>query len=626
MKRGRREANTDGVLASVFLKTRFLLLPLPPHFKVATADFFLPIRASSSSIIAGVASSNVDRLAAILSSTTPIPLPKLNQIHAHLLRSFPDAASDSLIARLFNNAIRSLSKSPLHSASFAAFRLYFLMTRVALRPGRFTLPFLLNCSAAIPSITIGAEIHSRAIRSGLLSVLPVANALVDMYGKCGSLLHARAAFLDIAVKDVVSYNAVLGAHARLGADMPAAQRVFDAMPHRNVISWNSLIVGYVNAGDIPSGRDVFDRMSVSNIVSWTVLIVGYCKAGAVVDARELFDRMPEKNLVSWTAMITGYSQCGMPKEALSLFHELERRRIEPDAATMVGVISASAQVGSLELANWVGSYVDQNKIERNERVLTALVDMHAKCGNVEKALLAFKEIPSPDAYSYTALINGLASHGHEMMALEIFDRMQQEAIKPDPITFVGVLSACSHAGLVDKGLEYWESMVQDYGMERRADHYACVVDMLGRAGRLKEAYAMIQSMPMGPHPGALGALLAACRTYSNIGIAENVAKELFKLEPQNTGNYILLSSIYAERGQWDDAERVRSMIRGRKFDKLPGLSWIDDQRRGRRFQNKPESFKLHKIVISKYQVIPASPSHSKELAAVCFILRGCATL
>lgn len=358
------------------------------------------------------------------------------------------------------------------------------------------------------------------------------------------------------------------------------------MPHRNVISWNALIVGYANAGDLSSARAVFDRMPVQNTVSWTVMVVGYCKTGAVVAARELFDRMPEKNLVSSTAMITGYSQCGMPKEAFALFRRLERQRIEPDAATMVGVISALAQLGSVELANWVGSYVDRKKIDRNERVLTALVDMHAKCGNVEKALHAFEEIHFPDAYSYTALINGLASHGHELKALDIFDRMQKEAIKPDPITFVGVLSACSHAGLVDKGLEYWESMFHVYGMDRRADHYACVVDMLGRAGRLKQAYEMIQSMPMGPHPGALGALLAACRTYANIEIAESVAKELFKLEPNNTGNYILLSSIYAERGQWEDAARVRAMIRGRKFNKLPGLSWIDEQQRGRRFQNK----------------------------------------
>lgn len=347
-----------------------------------------------------------------------------------------------------------------------------------------------------------------------------------------------------------------------------------------------MIVGYANAGDLASAKHIFDRMPVRNVVSWTVLVVGYCKAGEVIQARQLFDRMPEKTLITWASMITGYSQCGMPIESLALFRELERRRIEPDAVTMVGVISAAAQLGSAELAIWIGSYVDHKRIERNERVLTALVDMYAKCGNVEKALLVFKEIPFPDAYSYTALINGLATHGHELQALEIFKRMQQEAINPDPITFVGVLSACSHAGLVDQGLEYWESMVRDYGMERRADHYGCVVDMLGRAGRLKEAHAMILSMPMGPHPGSLGALLAACRTYANIEIAEKVAKDLFKLEPENSGNYILLSSIYAERGQWEEAARVRGMIRGRQFNKLPGLSWIDDQRKGRRFQKK----------------------------------------
>ncbi|KAG6501401.1 hypothetical protein ZIOFF_041281 [Zingiber officinale] len=556
-------------------------------FKVAAVNSCSPIQNPVSLTAAGTTSgTDVGRLVSILRSTTPIHLPQLNQIHCHLLRSFPDVASDDSLARLFNDAIRFLSKSPLSSAPFAAFRLYFLMIRASLTAGRFTLPFLLNCASAAPSLSLGAEIHSRAIRSGLLAVLPVANALVDMYGKCSSLPSARAAFLDMPLKDIVSFNAILGAHARMGADMPAARRLFDAMPHRNVISWNAMIVGYANAGDLPSAKDIFDRMPVRNVVSWTVLIVGYCKVGEVLQARQVFDRMPEKTLITWAAMITGYSQCGMPTESLALFRELERRRIEPDAVTMVGVISAAAQLGSAELAIWIGSYVDQKRIERNERVLTALVDMFAKCGNVEKALLVFKEIPFPDAYSYTALINGLATHGHELQALEIFKRMQQEAIKPDPITFVGVLSACSHAGLVDQGLEYWESMVRDYGMERRGDHYGCVVDMLGRAGRLKEAHDMILSMPMGPHPGSLGALLAACRTYANIEIAEKVAKDLFKLEPENTGNYVLLSSIYAERGEWEEAARVRGMIRGRQFNKLPGLSWIDDQRKGRRFQNK----------------------------------------
>jgi pentatricopeptide repeat protein len=246
---------------------------------------------------------------------------------------------------------------------------------------------------------------------------------------------------------------------------------------------------------------------------------------------------------------------------------------------MVGVISAVAQMGSTDLAGWVGAYVDRKKIERNVKILTALVDMHAKCGNVEQALSAFREIAQPDAYPYTALISGLATHGHAKLALQVFERMQAQAVLPDPITFVGVLTACSHAGLVDKGLEYWEAMVRDYGIERRADHYACVVDMLGRAGRIEEAFEMVQTMPMGPHPGALGALLSACKTYDNVEIAEIVANKLFELEPRNTGNYILLSNIYAGKELWEEAERVRSLMRTKLPFKKPGSTWVEDRQR-----------------------------------------------
>ncbi|OVA20561.1 Pentatricopeptide repeat [Macleaya cordata] len=292
-------------------------------------------------------------------------------------------------------------------------------------------------------------------------------------------------------------------------------------------------------------------------------------------ARVLFDSMPERNLVSWTAMITGYAQNGRPNEALELFRGMEKARIKPDAVTMTGVISASAQLGGLELANWIGSYVDRERIERNDKVLTALIDMHAKCGNMEEACRLFKEIPCPDVFSYSALITGLASHGHGFRALEMFHEMQEKGIEPDNITFVGVLTACSHTGLVEDGLRFWERMVEDYKIEPGADHYACIIDMLGRAGRLNEAHEMVKSMPMGPHPGALGALLAACRTYGNVEIAECIAKPLIKLEPENTGNYMLLASIYASEERWDDAAKVRAAMKEKKVNKLPGCSWFE---------------------------------------------------
>lgn len=397
-----------------------------------------------------------------------------------------------------------------------------------------------------------------------------------MYGKCGDLGLSRKVFDEMIVRDVVSYNALLGAHARGGEDMSSARRVFDGMPVRNVISWNAMVVGYANCGDLESARLVFEEMPQKNVVSWTAMIVGYTRCGVLDVARALFEMMPERNLVSWTVMINGYAQNGQPVEALALFRRMEVDRMKPDAFTMTGVISASAQLGGAELANSISSYVEKNGIERNEKVLTALADMHAKCGNMEEACRVFNEIPEPDVFSYSALITGLASHGYGIRALEIFSRMQAENIEPDHITFVGVLNACSHTGLINDGLSFWKSMIEDYKIEPGPDHYACMVDMLGRAGQLNEAHGLIKSMPSGPHCGALGALLAACRTYDDVEIAEIVAEQLFELEPDNTGNYMLLASIYASRERWDDAARVREVMNERGINKLAGCSWIEN--------------------------------------------------
>ncbi|RZC92505.1 hypothetical protein C5167_041848 [Papaver somniferum] len=318
-------------------------------------------------------------------------------------------------------------------------------------------------------------------------------------------------------RDVVSYNALIGAHARLGEDMSQAQRVFDHMPVRNAISWNGMIVGSVNGGDLSSARRIFDKMPERNVVSWTTMLVEYAKSGYMDLPRFLFDSMPERNIIAWTAMINGYAQNGRPSEALELFRGMEKARIKPEAA----------QLGGTELADWIGSYVDREGIERNEKILTALIDMHAKCGNMEEACRLFRGIPSPDA----------------------------EGIDPDNITFVGVLTACSHTGLVEDGLRFWDEMVNDYKIKPEAGHFACMVDMLARAARLDEAHEMVMSMPEGPHPGALGALLSACKTYGNVEIAESTAKKLITLEPGNTRNYLLLSSTYASRGQWEEAAK-----------------------------------------------------------------------
>ncbi|CAO2824744.1 unnamed protein product [Amaranthus hypochondriacus] len=490
----------------------------------------------------------------------------------HHIRLLFSSLSEYTTVYLFNCSIRFFSKTP--SFYLESLHLYVQMVRSHFKPDNYTYPFVLNSCAAICYLNYGCGVHGRIVKSGLSSIIEIFNALIDMYGKCGKLGCARKVFDEMSQRDVVSYNALLGAYARIGEGMTDARMVFDRMPMKNLISWNAMIVGYANCGDIDSAQLIFDMMNDKNVVSWTTMLVGYTKNRLMDKARIIFEAMPEKTLVCWTAMISGYAQNGVPNEALKYFYGMQRARVRPDPYAMTAVMSAIAQLGCPDLASWITTLVDQEGIERNERVLTSLVDMHAKCGNIEKACQLFEEIPRPDVYPYSALITGLASHGHGLKALEIFRKMLMEKVEPDYVTFVGVLNACSHAGLVEEGLAYWESMINKYKIQPDADHYACVIDMLGRAGRLEQAYKILQSMPMGPRPGALGALLAACRTYNNVRIAESVAQELFVLEPQNTGNYVLLSGIYAAREEWDDAARIRKAMTEKISAKEPGYSWI----------------------------------------------------
>ena len=400
----------------------------------------------------------------------------------------------------------------------------------------------------------------------------MANALIDMYGKFGELDSARLMFEEMLLKDVVSYNALLGAHARMGIDLDIAQKLFDGMPERNIITWNAMLVGFVNGGDLSSARNIFDTMPNKNVVSWTTMLVGYAKNQLIEDARKLFDVMPERNLISFTAMITSYSQNGRPQEAISVFRAMDSAGIDADAVSMTAAVSAAAQIGSSELANWASSYVRCHRIELNQHLLTALSDMHAKCGNIEQARHCFSLIPSPDCFAFSTLINGLAANGLGVEALRLFEEMLVHGVRPDAVTFVGVLNACSHAGLVDEGLSFWHAMKGKHGVEPVAEHFACLVDMLGRAGRLLEAHHLVRAVAS-QYAGALGALLAACRNYNEIGIAEVVAEELFELEPENSGNYMLLWSVYAGRGRWEDAERVRIEMNKKGFKKLPGFCW-----------------------------------------------------
>ncbi|XP_057861166.2 putative pentatricopeptide repeat-containing protein At3g23330 isoform X2 [Cryptomeria japonica] len=306
----------------------------------------------------------------------------------------------------------------------------------------------------------------------------------------------------------------------------------------------------------------------------SALIDFYAKCRRVDVACQLFDRMPEANVVSWTAMIACYAQNEHANDALKCFRRMQLAGVKPNEITIVSVLPACAQLAALQQGKQIHQYVLKIGFMRIISVGNALIDMYSKCGSINIASRVFDKIIDKNVVSWSAMIAGFGMHGKGESALELFNQMQYTAIEPDYVTFIGVLSACSHAGLVDEGWQYFNMMREKYGISHVVEHYACMVDLLGRAGQLHEAQTLIEKMPLEPSSSVWGALLAACRVHSNLELGEHAFKWILKLEPENVGNYILLANIYAAVGRWDRMEKVRIMMKKRSLRKVPGYSWI----------------------------------------------------
>lgn len=336
-----------------------------------------------------------------------------------------------------------------------------------------------------------------------------------------------------------------------------------------------MIKGFVKSGDLVTSKILFDEMPDKGMVSFTTMIDGYAKAGDMASARCLFDESPEKDIVCWSAMITGYAQNGQPKEAIKIFSEMISQNVKPDEYAMVSLISACSQAGDWEVAKWVDSYISESSIDLSQNhVAATLVNMNAKCGNLERAESLFERMHRRDLISYSSMIQGYSVHGNGVKAVALFRRMLEEGMIPDDVAVTVVLNACTHADLAEEGCRLFDSLINEYSLAPSSDHYACIVNLLGRVGKVREAYDILKEMTVQPHVGAWGALLWACRTHGDVSLGKEVADRLFQTEPQNAANYVLLSDMYAASDQWSDVNHVRNQMSEKGIRKLPGCSWI----------------------------------------------------
>ncbi|KAL3830560.1 hypothetical protein ACJIZ3_019362 [Penstemon smallii] len=338
---------------------------------------------------------------------------------------------------------------------------------------------------------------------------------------------------------------------------------------------NALITLYWKCGQINQARSIFDAIDIKDLVSWNAILSAYVSGGQIQEAKNVFDQMSEKNLLSWTVMISGLAQHGLGEEALRLFNQIRSNGLEPCDYAFSGAITSCAVLAALEQGRQLHAQLIRLGFDTSLSAGNALITMYARCGVLDSAHLVFLTMPYLDSVSWNAMIAALGQHGHGAQALELFEEMLKENILPDRISFLTVLSACSHAGLVDEGQHYFNCMNKVYRITPGEDHYARLVDLLCRAGKLSEAKDVLENMPFEPGATIWEALLSGCRLHGNMDLGVHAAEKLFNMIPQHDGTYVLLANMFANAGRWNEVSMVRKLMRDRGVKKEPGCSWLE---------------------------------------------------
>ncbi|KAI4303583.1 hypothetical protein MLD38_039192 [Melastoma candidum] len=486
----------------------------------------------------------------------------------------------------YNAIIQALVDTDHRSSPLEAILVYREMIAGGLLPDDYTLPYVLKACACAIALKEGEQIHVHAIKTGRsVSNVYVNNTLMRLYAVCGELGAARRLFDRCPQwrRDLIAWTTLIQGYVKSGFPREGL-RLFFAMCEDGPVADEMTLAIVLSAcgrlGDLSLGKRIYrymlDKELRRDVFVGNALVDMFLKCRGLKFAYRMFGQMQVKNVVSWNAMILGLARQGKFGDALKVFKNMQSAGVEPDDVTIVGVLNSCANLGLLESGKWVHAYLRKNKIWPDSFIGNALVDMYAKCGSIDRALSVFEGMTTRDVYSYTAIIVGLAMHGEAARALEIFDEMVIAGVNPDKVTFLGVLSACSHAGLTQEGLQLFQEMSAVYGVEPQTEHYGCAVDLLGRAGMFAEAEALIKAMPMEPDYLVWGALLGACRVHGKVKLGEFAMKNLLKVDPDRDGSaHVLMSNIYSSAHRWQDALGTRKSMKQRDVEKIPGCSSIE---------------------------------------------------
>ncbi|XP_059670398.1 pentatricopeptide repeat-containing protein At3g03580-like [Cornus florida] len=463
-----------------------------------------------------------------------------------------------------------------------ALDLFFKLVQEEVKPDLITLANGILSCADLECLCIGKSIHCYMIRSGIQLDLVAATALIDMYSKCNNLIQARKVFTGMEEKDVVSLNVMMAGYLQNEFACEAIRTLYEMIgtgikPNASTIL--SILSALSDMKDASHGRCVhgyvFRHGFELNIEISNQLIHMYAKCGCIDFSRQVFNRTNYRDLVSWTSMMMGYVSHGRADEAIAFFRLMQRDKVNPDSLTLVSLLKAFSQVGCLNLAKEVHCHIYRVSMETEMPVVNSLVTTYGKCGKLNLARNLFEHMTGRCLTSWNTMLAAYGMHGDYSEALKLFDQMKKENVAPNEVTFMSILSACSHSGLVEEGLHIFRSMKEEYSLVPCEEHYGCIVDLLSRAGKIEEAYDLLKCLPSRHSASALGSLLAACRVYENNEMGEVIGRRLLDLEPENPSVYGLMSNIYAEGGKWDEVARIRAMAQGRGLKRTPGYSLID---------------------------------------------------
>ncbi|KAH9686530.1 pentatricopeptide repeat-containing protein [Citrus sinensis] len=445
-------------------------------------------------------------------------------------------------------------------------------------PVVYNYTYLLKVCGDVGEIRRGKEIHGQLIVNGFSLDLFAMTGVVNMYAKCGQIEEAYKMFDRMPERDLVSWNTIVAGFAQNGfaeLALDLVTRMHEEGRRGDFITIVSILPAVANVGSLRIGKAVHGyamRAGFDSIVNVsTALVDMYAKCGRVETARLVFDGMKSRNVVSWNSMIAAYVEGGNPEEAMRIFQKMLDQGVEPTNVTIMEALHACADLGDLKR----GIFVHKFCFEKNVFVMTALIDMYAKCGAVGTARALFDMMNERHVTTWNVMIDGYGTHGLGKAAVELFNKMLEGPTKPNDITFLCAISACSHSGLVEEGIHYFTSMKKDYGIQPVMDHYGAMVDLLGRAGRLNEAWDFIQKMPIEPGITVFGAMLGACKIHKNVELGEKAANRLFELDPDEGGYHVLLANIYAAASLWDKLAKVRTIMEKKGLQKTPGCSLVE---------------------------------------------------